>query len=208
MLLRNSAEVAGRPRRSTSTCRPSRCGSRPTRTRSGRSSGTSRPTACARCPTAARCCCRRRRETRRRASDARAVAVEDEGVGIPPEELDGIFQPFRGSFGKGTGLGLAIVHRIVTDYGGIDSGVVDGRQRHDGARAAAVRRTTSRRRRADARGPAEARRMSASVEPRPPARRRRRRERGRASRASWSSTTSSRCARCCASCCGATATRC
>jgi signal transduction histidine kinase len=52
-------------------------------------------------------------------SDRRAVlSVEDEGVGIPPEEVDGIFQPFRGSFGKGTGLGLAIVHRIVTDYGG------------------------------------------------------------------------------------------
>ncbi len=45
------------------------------------------------------------------------LLVEDEGVGIPAEELDTIFQPFRGSFGKGTGLGLAIVHRIVTDYG-------------------------------------------------------------------------------------------
>jgi two-component system, NtrC family, sensor histidine kinase PilS len=47
-----------------------------------------------------------------------ALRVEDEGVGIPPEEVEKIFQPFRGSFGKGTGLGLAIVHRIVTDYGG------------------------------------------------------------------------------------------
>jgi two-component system sensor histidine kinase PilS (NtrC family) len=46
------------------------------------------------------------------------LSVEDEGVGIPPEEVEKIFQPFRGSFGKGTGLGLAIVHRIVTDYGG------------------------------------------------------------------------------------------
>jgi two-component system sensor histidine kinase PilS (NtrC family) len=45
------------------------------------------------------------------------LQVEDEGVGIPPEDVDLIFQPFRGSFGKGTGLGLAIVHRIVTDYG-------------------------------------------------------------------------------------------
>ena len=34
------------------------------------------------------------------------------------EEVEAIFQPFRGTFGKGTGLGLAIVHRIVTDYGG------------------------------------------------------------------------------------------
>src|SRR5687767_9628270 len=46
------------------------------------------------------------------------LCVEDEGVGIPPEEVEKIFQPFRGSFGKGTGLGLAIVHRIVTDYDG------------------------------------------------------------------------------------------
>lgn len=46
------------------------------------------------------------------------LQVEDEGVGIPPEDVDSIFQPFRGSFGKGTGLGLAIVYRIVTDNGG------------------------------------------------------------------------------------------
>lgn len=46
------------------------------------------------------------------------LQVEDEGVGIAPEEVDGIFQPFRGAFAKGTGLGLAIVHRIVSDYGG------------------------------------------------------------------------------------------
>jgi two-component system sensor histidine kinase PilS (NtrC family) len=50
--------------------------------------------------------------------ERRVLLVEDQGVGIPPEEVDSIFQPFRGSFGKGTGLGLAIVHRIVTDYGG------------------------------------------------------------------------------------------
>jgi two-component system sensor histidine kinase PilS (NtrC family) len=46
------------------------------------------------------------------------LLIEDEGVGIAPEDVDAIFQPFRGSFGKGTGLGLAIVHRIITDYGG------------------------------------------------------------------------------------------
>jgi two-component system sensor histidine kinase PilS (NtrC family) len=46
------------------------------------------------------------------------LAVEDEGIGIPPEELDHVFQPFHGSFAKGSGLGLAIVHRIVTDYRG------------------------------------------------------------------------------------------
>jgi len=59
----------------------------------------------------------------RREEDAGApgellIRVEDQGVGIAPEELDGIFQPFRGAFDRGTGLGLAIVHRIVSDYGG------------------------------------------------------------------------------------------
>jgi two-component system sensor histidine kinase PilS (NtrC family) len=46
------------------------------------------------------------------------LAIRDEGCGIAPEDLDGIFQPFRSSFERGTGLGLAIVHRVVTDYNG------------------------------------------------------------------------------------------
>jgi two-component system, NtrC family, sensor histidine kinase PilS len=52
------------------------------------------------------------------ASEGVVITVRDEGIGIPPEELDGMFQPFHGSFAKGSGLGLAIVHRIVTDYHG------------------------------------------------------------------------------------------
>jgi two-component system sensor histidine kinase PilS (NtrC family) len=44
------------------------------------------------------------------------LTVTDQGVGIPHDELENIFQPFRSSFGKGTGLGLAIVYRIVSDY--------------------------------------------------------------------------------------------
>ncbi len=51
--------------------------------------------------------------------DEVVISVEDEGHGIPAEELDNIFQPFRSSFAKGTGLGLAIVHRAVSDYGGV-----------------------------------------------------------------------------------------
>jgi two-component system sensor histidine kinase PilS (NtrC family) len=47
-----------------------------------------------------------------------AIRVEDQGVGIAPDELETIFQPFRGGFERGTGLGLSIVHRIVSDYGG------------------------------------------------------------------------------------------
>ena len=47
------------------------------------------------------------------------LSVQDEGRGIPADELDSIFQPYRSSFERGTGLGLAIVHRIVSDYGGV-----------------------------------------------------------------------------------------
>jgi two-component system sensor histidine kinase PilS (NtrC family) len=48
-----------------------------------------------------------------------ALVVEDQGCGIAPDDLDGIFQPFRSTFEKGTGLGLPVVHRIVTDYHGV-----------------------------------------------------------------------------------------
>lgn len=48
------------------------------------------------------------------------IVVRDDGVGIPREMLEDIFQPFvttkRGS--GGTGLGLAICHRIITELGG------------------------------------------------------------------------------------------
>ena len=46
------------------------------------------------------------------------LTVQDTGCGIPADDLDSIFQPFRSSFERGTGLGLAIVHRLVTDYRG------------------------------------------------------------------------------------------
>jgi two-component system, NtrC family, sensor histidine kinase PilS len=52
------------------------------------------------------------------AADGVVMTVQDEGVGIPAEELDALFQPFHGRFAQGSGLGLAIVHRIVTDYNG------------------------------------------------------------------------------------------
>jgi two-component system, NtrC family, sensor histidine kinase PilS len=46
------------------------------------------------------------------------LCVQDEGCGIPHDEIDAVFQPFRSTFERGTGLGLATVHRIVTDYNG------------------------------------------------------------------------------------------
>jgi two-component system, NtrC family, sensor histidine kinase PilS len=52
------------------------------------------------------------------ASAGVVLTVRDEGIGIPPEELDRLFQPFHGTFAQGSGLGLAIVHRIVSDYNG------------------------------------------------------------------------------------------
>ncbi|MDO8794588.1 MAG: ATP-binding protein, partial [Vicinamibacterales bacterium] len=51
-------------------------------------------------------------------SDGVVLTVKDEGIGIPAEELDNLFQPFHGRFARGSGLGLAIVHRIVSDYNG------------------------------------------------------------------------------------------
>ncbi len=46
------------------------------------------------------------------------LSVADEGVGMSPDQVDTLFQPFMSSFERGTGLGLAIVHRIVQEYGG------------------------------------------------------------------------------------------
>jgi len=51
-------------------------------------------------------------------ADGVVMTVSDEGIGIAPDAVDGLFQPFQGSFAKGSGLGLAIVHRIVSDYHG------------------------------------------------------------------------------------------
>lgn len=50
-------------------------------------------------------------------------SIRDQGVGIPPDELSVIFEPFsQSSLTKkrsgGTGLGLAIVRRVIHDHGG------------------------------------------------------------------------------------------
>ena len=51
-------------------------------------------------------------------SDGVWVSVADTGGGIPPEQLNRIFEPFYTTKKKGSGLGLMIVQRIVRAHGG------------------------------------------------------------------------------------------
>lgn len=49
------------------------------------------------------------------------LAVKDTGIGMPPELLERIWEPFftTKDLGKGTGLGLSMVHGIVAQNGGV-----------------------------------------------------------------------------------------
>jgi signal transduction histidine kinase len=46
------------------------------------------------------------------------VEIRDTGVGIPPENLERIFDPFFTSKEEGSGLGLSISHQIIQEHGG------------------------------------------------------------------------------------------
>lgn len=67
-----------------------------------------------------------------RKGDRALLAVGDNGAGIPPEQIDSLFQPFRrlshtSKMAKGTGLGLFSVKKIIDGHGGtIDIDSVPG----------------------------------------------------------------------------------
>jgi signal transduction histidine kinase len=57
----------------------------------------------------------------RELADAIEIKIRDNGIGIPPEHRDKLFQPFFTTkpTGEGTGLGLSISYDIVTqEHGG------------------------------------------------------------------------------------------
>ena len=56
------------------------------------------------------------------------VRIEDQGIGIPPEHLSKIFDPYFTTKQRGSGLGLAIAYSVVKSHGGhIDVASILGR---------------------------------------------------------------------------------
>lgn len=65
------------------------------------------------------------------------LEVADRGLGIPAEEIDHVFEPFRRAHGggvSGSGLGLAICHSVVTRHGG----TINARRRPGGGTVIAL----------------------------------------------------------------------
>jgi signal transduction histidine kinase len=53
------------------------------------------------------------------AADTLRIRVTDEGCGVPPEDIDKLFNPFFTTKESGTGLGLPVAHQIVGQMGGL-----------------------------------------------------------------------------------------
>jgi len=47
------------------------------------------------------------------------IIFEDNGVGMSPEQVERLFEPFSNSTSGGTGLGLSIVYQIIRDHDGV-----------------------------------------------------------------------------------------
>ncbi|KAA5605302.1 two-component system sensor histidine kinase AtoS [Roseospira marina] len=56
--------------------------------------------------------------TRRQGADRVTITVRDDGVGLSPQNLEKVFDPFFSTKPEGTGLGLAMVHRIIASHDG------------------------------------------------------------------------------------------
>jgi two-component system sensor histidine kinase PilS (NtrC family) len=55
----------------------------------------------------------------RKSADATGqIIFQDTGIGMSPEELEQVFQPFQSAFSGGLGLGLSIIFRIMEDHQG------------------------------------------------------------------------------------------
>ena len=54
------------------------------------------------------------------------ITVRDDGVGIPPQNLQRVFEPFYTTKGAGSGPGLAVASGIVAAHGGVISADSDG----------------------------------------------------------------------------------
>src|SRR5262249_5517614 len=46
------------------------------------------------------------------------ITFEDSGIGMSPEQVEQLFEPFSNSRSGGTGLGLSIVYQIIRDHNG------------------------------------------------------------------------------------------
>jgi two-component system sensor histidine kinase PilS (NtrC family) len=84
-----------------------------------------------------------------REDDLLVVEIEDEGPGIPEEDLDRVLEPFYSTKDKGSGFGLALVQRIVQDH----EGEITVRSRPGEGATFTVRLPLRQRKQAPARGP-------------------------------------------------------